>query len=89
MRSRLKKDNLDKEILKNYRSVANIPFLCKVIIGSLRSDDGDGCENVTLKVNKKKSALNFMAPILSLLIRQILRNFLELDFKGLYQCSGK
>ena len=28
---RLKKDNLDKEILKNYRPVANIPFLSKVI----------------------------------------------------------
>ena len=28
---RLKKDNLDKEVLKNYRPVANIPFLCKVI----------------------------------------------------------
>ena len=28
--TRLKKDNLDKEILKNYRPVANIPFLSKV-----------------------------------------------------------
>ena len=28
---RLKKDNLNKEILKNYRPVANIPFLSKVI----------------------------------------------------------
>ena len=27
----LKKDNLDKEILKNYRPVANTPFLSKVI----------------------------------------------------------
>lgn len=31
VRSRLKKDNLDKEIFKNYRPVANIPFLSKVI----------------------------------------------------------
>ena len=31
VRPRLKKDNLDKEILKNYRPVANIPFLSKVI----------------------------------------------------------
>ena len=31
VRPRLKKVNLDKEILNNYRSVANIPFLCKVI----------------------------------------------------------
>ena len=31
VRPRLTKDNLDKEILKNYRSVANIPFLSKVI----------------------------------------------------------
>ena len=31
VRPRLKKDNIDKEILKNYRPVANIPFLSKVI----------------------------------------------------------
>ena len=31
VRPRLKKDNLDKEVLKNYRPVANIPFLSKVI----------------------------------------------------------
>ena len=31
VRPRLKKDNLYKEILKNYRLVANIPFLSKVI----------------------------------------------------------
>ena len=31
VRPRLKKDNLNKEILKNYRPVANIPFLSKVI----------------------------------------------------------
>ena len=31
VRPRLKKDNLDKEILKNYRPVVNIPFLSKVI----------------------------------------------------------
>ena len=31
VRPRLKKDNLDKEIFKNYRPVVNIPFLSKVI----------------------------------------------------------
>ena len=31
VRPRLKKDNLDKEILKNYSPFANIPFLSKVI----------------------------------------------------------
>ena len=31
VRPRLKKDNLDKEVLMNYRPVANIPFLSKVI----------------------------------------------------------
>ena len=31
VRPRLKKDNLDKEVLKNYRPIANIPFLSKVI----------------------------------------------------------
>ena len=31
VRPRLKKDNLDKEILKNYRPVANIPLLSQVI----------------------------------------------------------
>ena len=31
LRPHLKRDNLDKEVLKNYRPVANIPFLSKVI----------------------------------------------------------
>ena len=31
VRPRLKKDNRDQEILKNYRPVSNIPFLSKVI----------------------------------------------------------
>ena len=31
VRPRLKKDNLDKEVLKNYRPIVNIPFLSKVI----------------------------------------------------------
>ena len=35
------------------------------------------------------AALNFLTLILSRLIRQMLVNFFEVDFKGLYQRSGK
>ena len=35
------------------------------------------------------AALNFLTLILSRLIRQMLVNFFEVDFKGLHQRSGK